>query len=190
MRNPAQIGDVVNGFKIFDKRRENKRTYLYIQCPVCSGHKWMRADTVKNQKVCSCGCYNAENNYVKPVDCTGERFGRLVALEATQNRDSYNGSIIWRCQCDCGKEVHVSIRHLKKGEVRSCGCLKKEILTKNGENAGEYVVQNHVIDGTNIKNLQSNKLSIRNKSGVTGVCWISTRKIWIAQIRFKGKIID
>lgn len=30
----------------------------------------------------------------------GERFGRLTVIEKTDKRK--NGSIVWKCQCDCG----------------------------------------------------------------------------------------
>lgn len=34
-----------------------------------------------------------------------------------------SGSVVWRCQCDCGNMVEVSARRLTRGKVRSCGCL-------------------------------------------------------------------
>lgn len=58
----------------------------------------------------------------RPRDLTGQRFGRLVALAPTEKRAD-GGSVVWLCQCDCGKRKEVSARRLARGKVRSCGCL-------------------------------------------------------------------
>lgn len=56
------------------------------------------------------------------IDLTGQRFGKLVVLNPTEKRID-NGSVVWLCRCDCGKLAEVSARRLRKGKVRSCGCL-------------------------------------------------------------------
>ncbi|MGN0965617.1 MAG: hypothetical protein ACI4O6_09695 [Dysosmobacter sp.] len=53
-------------------------------------------------------------------DFTGARFGRLTVIAPTEQRN--RGTIVWRCRCDCGKEVLVDSRKLSAGAVRSCGC--------------------------------------------------------------------
>lgn len=55
-------------------------------------------------------------------DLTGQRFGKLVVLSPTQKRMD-SGSIVWRCQCECGNTAEVSARRLVRGKARSCGCL-------------------------------------------------------------------
>ena len=57
-------------------------------------------------------------------DLTGQRFGRLVALEPTDDR--HRTSVIWRCRCDCGTECRVPSDWLRRGTKRSCGCLQDE----------------------------------------------------------------
>jgi len=60
-------------------------------------------------------------------DIRGQRFGRLVA----QSVDYINGEGFWNCLCDCGKSNHrVNVRNLINGNVRSCGCLKREITSQ------------------------------------------------------------
>lgn len=56
-------------------------------------------------------------------DLTGQRFGKLVAVEAAGT--SPNGYALWRCRCDCGGELPVESRRLKSGAVRDCGCVQK-----------------------------------------------------------------
>lgn len=51
-------------------------------------------------------------------DLSGQRFGRLVAVE-------YAGRERWRCQCDCGNSKLVVTGNLKR-HTRSCGCIAKQ----------------------------------------------------------------
>lgn len=51
---------------------------------------------------------------------TGEIFGKLTALERTeQKEDRY---YVWRCRCTCGNEILVSTKKLLRGTVQNCGC--------------------------------------------------------------------
>lgn len=59
----------------------------------------------------------------KFIDLTGQRFGRLVALERAEGRD---GPTRWTCLCDCGSRVTVHGHHLRSGNTRSCGCYQME----------------------------------------------------------------
>ena len=61
-------------------------------------------------------------NTAKCKNLAGQRFGKLVVLSPTEKRMD-NGSIVWRCQCDCGNTAEASARRLTRGKARSCGCL-------------------------------------------------------------------
>jgi hypothetical protein len=67
------------------------------------------------------------------IDLTGQRFGRLVVLSRGPNNKTNH--VMWRCRCDCGKEIMVFSGVLRKS-VRSCGCAAAEKarmrLTKHG----------------------------------------------------------
>lgn len=54
-------------------------------------------------------------------DLSGKRFGRLVAIKPTEERR--HGSIVWRCECDCGNTVDIASRFLTEGKTKSCGCI-------------------------------------------------------------------
>ncbi len=56
-------------------------------------------------------------------DLTGQRFGRLVAIEHIGFTKSRNA--IWKMKCDCGNEKEVVSGNLNKG-TQSCGCLFRE----------------------------------------------------------------
>ena len=58
-------------------------------------------------------------------DLSGQRFGRLVAIECIGRTN--NGNAKWRCQCDCGNTVDVASYSLQCGNTKSCGCLHDEV---------------------------------------------------------------
>lgn len=60
----------------------------------------------------------------RKIDITGQKFGRLTALNIA-GKDS-RGETIWHCICDCGNEKDVLSSNLRKGLTQSCGCLQKE----------------------------------------------------------------
>jgi hypothetical protein len=66
----------------------------------------------------------------KFIDRTGQRFGKLVALQRMSS-NSYK-KIVWRCLCDCGQETLVASGSLASGNTTSCGCYLKERITKHG----------------------------------------------------------
>lgn len=66
----------------------------------------------------------------KIKDIKGRRSGRLVALEATDQRYLNNGCVLWRCKCDCGNTCIVNGNLLYYGHVKSCGCARNYRRTK------------------------------------------------------------
>lgn len=54
-------------------------------------------------------------------DITNKRFGNLTALRPV---GKYCRENVWRCLCDCGKEVDVRMTNLRTGNTKSCGCMR------------------------------------------------------------------
>ncbi len=67
-------------------------------------------------------------------DLTGMVFGRLSVLERDEN--SKTGQIRWKCICTCGNIKTVQASNLKNGAAPSCGCLKKEVLSRKKKRHG------------------------------------------------------
>lgn len=62
-------------------------------------------------------------------DITGQRFGRLVAIERIGMNDK--GKSMWKLQCDCGNIIERPIDAITATHgVRSCGCLARELASK------------------------------------------------------------
>lgn len=67
----------------------------------------------------------------RPVNnLEGLRFSRLVVLDRVGATKS--GNVIWRCRCDCGGEAKAEGPHLRSGSTVSCGCYRRERVTKHG----------------------------------------------------------
>jgi len=58
-------------------------------------------------------------------DLVGQKFGRLVVVGDSGKRGS-DGSIMWKCQCECGNDHLAVAGNLKSGQVSSCGCFSSE----------------------------------------------------------------
>lgn len=62
-------------------------------------------------------------------DLTNNKFGRLTAIiYAGKTKDRHSK---WLCRCDCGNEVVVNSNLLTSGHTKSCGCLRKENVSKS-----------------------------------------------------------
>ena len=64
------------------------------------------------------------------------RYGRLLVIEYKGKDD--RGKHMWLCKCDCGNFKVVVGDNLSSGKSKSCGCLKKEFLSKSGNQFGLY----------------------------------------------------
>lgn len=59
------------------------------------------------------------------LDLTNVRFTRLVAIRLYET--DHNKHRVWECRCDCGTTVYATVQNLKRGKVKSCGCLRRDI---------------------------------------------------------------
>ncbi|RUT38706.1 AP2 domain-containing protein [Paenibacillus anaericanus] len=125
----------------------------------------------------SCGClhrdYLTDRHAKTDTDISGKRFGKLVALYKVKVENKK--SIMWLCQCDCGQTIPIPASEMKKGKIRSCGCLISDHVTSWFE------------AGTNIPALLANNISSRNTSGTKGVHFDPSRNKWCAEIMFQRK---
>lgn len=88
----------------------------------CGGEKEVPTAYLMRGQTQSCGCLTREHN--RRQDITGQRFGRLTAIEFCHYNEKHQDC--WRFQCDCGEEVVIPSANVKWGNTRSCGCLEVE----------------------------------------------------------------
>lgn len=87
-------------------------------------------------------------------DLTNQKFGKLLAIKEV-GKDK-NGHIIWKCICDCGKEIQCLATNLTRGKTKSCGCLRKQNTIRQniqrsniniiGKKFGKLLVLEKIID--------------------------------------------
>lgn len=98
---------------------KNKGQRWRCRCD-CGNYVTVRGGLLVSGNNKSCGC---AGNLPRPKDITGQKFGRLTALERTVAK--LDTAYLWLCRCDCGEYVSVAITNLTAGHTRSCGCLRK-----------------------------------------------------------------
>ncbi len=156
---------------------KNGRVCWLCRC-ACGNEKTCTAHDLKQGKVKSCGCLkNQEGKNYK--DITNHRFGRLVAIKPTQDKDS-KGSYRWQCRCDCGNLCIVTEDALSSGNTVSCGCRKKEIMEVIGQQVQLY-------EGTSYSFLRyRTKVRADSQIGHRGIT-VTPKGVYKAYIGFKGK---
>ena len=65
----------------------------------------------------------------KKIDLTGQVFGFLTVLKESEKKEKEK-EIYWECQCQCGKITRVRGSLLRKGKVKSCGCLNAKAISE------------------------------------------------------------
>ena len=58
------------------------------------------------------------------IDLTNKKFGRLRVIERATNDN--HGTAKWLCECECGTKKIIRNDKLRKGEILSCGCYRRE----------------------------------------------------------------
>lgn len=112
---------------------------------------------------------------------TGDVYNRLTILrEIRRTRNKYSGKLErnFKCQCTCGKIIHISGSWLRNSRKKSCGCLNLEMMKINGHKRGV-----HFHSVTNNKNNKTYK----------SWCAMKTRCTWKkhhAHERYKDLYID
>lgn len=119
--------------------KNGKATWL-CRCD-CGKQIITTGDELRRGQVTTCGATKHAAERMKQIgannaiDITGQRFGKLIALESTTSTEW--GGRLWKCRCDCGNIHYVELSNLKTGKVQSCGCLKstgeqeiQQLLTK------------------------------------------------------------
>lgn len=99
------------------------------------------------------------------IDLSGRRFGSLTVVSfrgVTKHKASRHYR--WACECDCGRTVDVDGSYLRSGHTKSCGCMRRALvsqaMTRHGETAGgkesaEFVVWKSMIQRCSDHNSKS-----------------------------------
>ena len=97
------------------KKRKGSNALWRCKCE-CGNEVEVATVNLKNGSVRSCGC-------LRTKDITGQKYGRLKVIAPIEKRQKGSG-VIWKCECECGKEVEIPVKRLQK--TKSCGCFRRE----------------------------------------------------------------
>lgn len=100
------------------------------QCS-CGNVCVVRSDHLINKEIKNCGKCSIYN-------MIGKKFNLLTVLSIAPPDMGEKGCTSFICQCDCGNKKIVSGYHLKRGDIKSCGCLKTPNLI--GQRFGKLTV--------------------------------------------------
>lgn len=127
----------------------------------------------KAQKDCGCGRKEPRN----PIP-PGAQFGMLTVLEIGPIE---NHNYTYLCECSCEKHTRLYVRgdYLRRGEVKSCGCLHDELFQKHSDKGkSTHLYKTHI-------SVLSSKIQKNNTSGAKGVSWHKATNKWAARIQFQ-----
>lgn len=140
------------------------------------------------------------------IDMLGQKCGRLTVISRAENKDK---RAYWNCLCECGNIKIVEGKRLRTGHTQSCGCIRKETISKQGINNRhneEYIKQKLLEKGFELLSpyqgilksakhrcLKCNHIFIRqiqsslyHTSGCRN-CYIQTQGGWVCSNYFKNK---
>ena len=122
-----------------EKKDKSRQAWWKCKCD-CGNELSVRGQSLRSGNTQSCGCYGfekrvegikksekvlqhckkmTENNKVNMLNY---KIGKLTVIGSTDI--TKNGSCVWKCKCDCGNICYVTQNCLKKGDTKSCGCIK------------------------------------------------------------------
>ena len=120
------------------EEKTSQRKYGCIICRCrcdCGNEVYATTHSLNSGNTQSCGCKRRG----KYIDIAGQRYGKLTAIKVVGSDKDRNA--LWLCKCDCGGTKTAAADQLKKGLVKSCGCLSHPPLRDwVGKQFGELTV--------------------------------------------------
>ena len=112
-----------------EKSKEKHNTYWKCLCD-CGKECSVKASHLKSGATTSCGCVNKQRiRETHMIDISGQIFDNIKVIERDNTTTQQTK---WICECLlCGTIFSTESYNLRKGQTKSCGCIKSK---------GEYKV--------------------------------------------------
>ena len=108
---------------VIERTDERQDRYLVWRCKCdCGEEIFVNTKRLTRGTISHCGCAST-----RITDLTSQRFGKLTVIERTDKQEDRYW--VWRCRCDCGREILVNTKRLTRGTISHCGCDKKSKLS-------------------------------------------------------------
>ena len=109
----------------------------------------------------------------------GQTFGELTVIKRVENNK--DGRTRWLCKCSCGNEKIATGKLLLKGEIKSCGCIKRNL------NQYEFDKNKNICIATTSKGIK-HIFDIEDYEKVKDVSWQMTKFGYIYGIYNKKQV--
>ncbi len=135
---------------IIEKATESNKGHYpwWVKCPLCAKVFLIsRKSKALYQQSCN-ECARKKRKHFNNL--LGQRFTRLLVIKEAGLYKHHH--VLWECYCNpewdgCGKTSFVSGNMLVRGQVRSCGCLRREqSALPTGEAAFNHILRNYKSD--------------------------------------------
>ena len=142
------IGQKFNKLTVLELNGINKRGDRVWKCICDCGNPdfcYVTTHHLRDGNSKSCGCLQKEmaskvNMKYPESEMIGKKFNRLT-IEKYMGRNKFDQRIfLCKCECNNPKEIIVPLNKLLNGNTRSCGCLQKEIASKNTKKYNSYIL--------------------------------------------------
>jgi hypothetical protein len=89
----------------------------------CGNETIVAAGDLRNGIVVSCKCFVKSKTSERCLkDLAGRIFGKLTVIRRIKENNKH-GHAHWLCKCLCGNEIITGGSELRRGNVKSCGCI-------------------------------------------------------------------
>lgn len=109
------------------EKRIDGKVVWECQCD-CGNICYVPTSRLTSGNTRSCGCLAHNSPKIK----VGDKFNLLTVISPIKNKPHY-----FKCQCECGNYTEVYEYNLKKGEVKSCGCLRRKPSSRRLDITGQ-----------------------------------------------------
>lgn len=119
--NEKNIAGQKHGKLTAIKRDFSKTTnepYWWFSCE-CGNVKSINKKAFTQKRSNACGDCSKER-----VDITGQKFGRLTAIERDWSKQG--AEVFWWFKCDCGNTKSINKKKFTQKKTLSCGCVQKD----------------------------------------------------------------
>lgn len=126
----------------------------------------------------------------KFIDLSGKIFGKLKVLKRTEDKIQPNGRKVamWLCQCQCVEKtlITVSTDRLNSGVTKSCGCLRKETVSKLSKKYNKYDLSGDYGIGWTSNTNEEFYFDLDDYDKIKNYCWHKNNNGYIQYIKNNG----
>ena len=128
------VNFISNEFIVLEKttqKAKDKCDIYKCQCQNCNNIEYIASNVLRSKRKHCSKCYHKTTTL---IDLTGEQFGYLKVLRRDTSKEhmGHENDSYWICEClNCGSIKSIRGISLRKGETKSCGCIKSY---------GEYLI--------------------------------------------------